>query len=198
MKYLSVLLFIGFIFSAPALAADSVKIHAPVAESFTCSEHWDGQFQYPGDALGTDCVVQAFRKEDGRMFMVSYQGKGYKNEDWFGYGKELLSPCDCRVININVNKITNTPGKMTPGQSSSIIFQKKDGTSILLAHIGKMLVKEGDTVNAGDVVGHIGNNGYSRNPHVHIGAWKGDEPLQIQFDQKTLALKYRREKNNDN
>lgn len=178
MKYLSVLLSIGFIFSAPALAADSVKIHAPVAESFTCSEHWDGQFQYPGDALGTDCVVQDFRKEDGRMFMVSYQGKGYKNEDWFGYGKELLSPCDCRVININVNKITNTPGKMTPGQSSSIIFQKKDGTSILLAHIG--------------------NNGYSRNPHVHIGAWKGDEPLQIQFDQKTLALKYRREKNNDN
>jgi len=32
-------------------------------------------------------------------------------------------------------------------------------------------------------VGRVGNNGNSRAPHVHAGAWKaGDTPLQIQVD----------------
>ena len=49
-------------------------------------------------------------------------------------------------------------------------------------------VKEGDTVKAGDIVAKVGNNGFSRNPHIHVGAWKGNTPLQIRFDLKTMGI----------
>ncbi|RCW42433.1 M23 family metallopeptidase [Paenibacillus prosopidis] len=48
-------------------------------------------------------------------------------------------------------------------------------------------VKEGDNVKAGDIVAKVGNNGYSRHPHIHVGAWKGNIPLQIRFDLKSMG-----------
>ncbi|WP_196138625.1 M23 family metallopeptidase [Aliikangiella sp. G2MR2-5] len=190
-KKLSGLILLGFI--SDLSANDYVTIHAPTAETYACTEHWDGQFKHVGDALGTDCVVQEFLKADGRMFMRSYKGNGYKNEDWYGYGKKVLAPCDCIVADIQINKVTNEPGIMTPGRASSITFKKSDETMILIAHIDAPKVKVGDSVNAGDVVAKIGNNGYSRNPHLHIAAWKGEQPLQIRFDQRTVGIETRRE-----
>ena len=50
---------------------------------------------------------------------------------------------------------------------------------------------QGQTVEPGQIVAKVGNNANSRNPHVHVGAWKGNAsllgsttgtPLQIQLD----------------
>jgi hypothetical protein len=183
------------ILSNQILASDVVKIHAPVTESYNCTEHWDGQFKYLGDALGTDCVVQEFHEADERLFMRPFKNNGFKNEDWFGYGKNILAPCDCSVEKIHINKVTNTPGKMTPGRASSISFKKPDGTIVLIAHVANIKIAESDIVKAGDIVATIGNNGYSRNPHIHIAAWRKDQPLQIRFNQKTIDLKSRKEQN---
>ena len=46
-------------------------------------------------------------------------------------------------------------------------------------------MSQGDTVQAGDPVARIGNNGSSFHPHVHIGAFRSDMmsedavPLQV-------------------
>ncbi len=168
-----------------------VIIHAPVEESFTCSEHWDGQFQYLGDALGTDCVVQEFFNENGRMFMQSFQNQGLSNEDWFGFGKNVLAPCDCVVTDIHKNNTVNKPGFMNPGRAGSITFEMSDGTKIILAHLDHIIVSEGESVKQGDKIAKVSNNGYSRNPHLHIAAWQGALPLQIRFDQKTIGIKMR-------
>lgn len=182
----------AFIFPHLVIAADSVKIHALHEESYSCTEHWDGQFQSVGDALGSDCIIQEFIGEDGRYFMRSYTAKGFENTDWFGYKKDVLAPCDCTVEKIHINPVTNKPGIMTPGRASSILFKKSDNTRILLAHVDDVIVKEGQEVTAGTKIAKVGNNGYSRSPHIHVAAWKGKMPLQIQFDQKTLNLKKRK------
>lgn len=88
---------------------------------------------------------------------------------------------------IHINETTNTPGKMIPGRATSIIFRRSDGTHVLYAHLRELEVKVGETVEAGAVIGRVGNNGYSRHPHVHIGAWSGDAPLQVRFDQYRMA-----------
>lgn len=186
-------LLISLFFSFQVFATDIVKIHAPVAESFNCTEHWDGQFKYVGDALGTDCVVQDFYKSGERLFMRAFKNNGHENKDWYGFGKNVLAPCDCTVDSMNKNNVINEPGIMTPGRAGSISFKKADGTIILVAHVDKINVSVGDFVKAGKVVATIGNNGYSRNPHLHIAAWKGKQPLQIRFDQKTIDLKSRGE-----
>ena len=76
---------------------------------------------------------------------------------------------------------------MIPGRATSVTFRRTDGTHVVYAHLREIKVSEGQIVEAGEPVGKVGNNGYSRHPHVHIGAWKGEEPLQIRFDQYKMA-----------
>jgi hypothetical protein len=52
---------------------------------YTCSEHFQGQFEYLGDALGADCVVQKLVEAGGRLFPRAYSGDGFRNEDWYGW-----------------------------------------------------------------------------------------------------------------
>ena len=79
------------------------------------------------------------------------------------------------------------------GKTRLIIFEdEEDSITVGYAHVREIEVEEGDTVGRGDVVGKVGNNGTSRAPHVHIGAWAGEpdllgaeseaEPLQVQVD----------------
>src|SRR5436190_6149560 len=47
---------------APAVDAsqpiEALLVHPLFAADFTCSEHFEGQLPYMGDALGSDCIVQ--------------------------------------------------------------------------------------------------------------------------------------------
>lgn len=189
MKVKNLAIFVALMPCSQAFSNDAIVIHAVHKETFSCTEHWEGQFRYAGDALGTDCIIGGWYEDDKRLFQRAYLNNGFRNEDWFGFNKDVLSPCDCTVSKIHVNPITNEPGIMTPGRASSITFKTKEGNSVLLAHVRDVKVKEGDTVARGVPVAKVGNNGYSRNPHIHIGAWDIEgTPMQIRFDQSTLAL----------
>ena len=34
---------------------------------------------------------------------------------------------------------------------------------------------------------YVGNNGFCRNPHIHIGAYRGGKPLMIGFDANKVG-----------
>ena len=73
-----------------AAAADdeieTVLIHAPFVDPYSCTEHYAGQFKYPGDALGTDCAIGKLIEKNGRKWHRKYKDDGLNNEDWFGWG----------------------------------------------------------------------------------------------------------------
>ena len=170
--------------------ADAVLIHPPFkAPFYNCGEH-SGSLNFAlGDALGTDCVIYAFDLSISKelIWPRPHKSDGSKNEDWYGWRAEVLAPCQCKVAEIHINETTNQPGKMIPGRATSITFERSDGTYVTLAHLRELLVKQGQLVEAGEVIGRVGNNGYSRHPHVHIGAWKGEVPLQVRFDQYKMT-----------
>jgi hypothetical protein len=112
--------------------------------------------------------------------------EGLENEDWFGWGEDVLAPCDCEVVGIRTNPESNRPGVLGKPPASSITFRREDDVHILYAHISSPSVAEGDLVAAGDVVAKVGNNGYSRQPHLHVGAWRGETALQLRFDQTRM------------
>lgn len=172
--------------SAPAIEA--VLAHPVYATDYTCSEHAAGELQGMGDELGQDCVIQAFVKYKGRLFMRSFRNEGLRNEDWYGWNQPVLSPCDCTVAAIHINPVTNRPGIVGKPPSTSIRLQRADGVMFLVAHVQSLKVKEGDTVRAGQPIGQVGNNGFARIPHVHIGAWRGTTPLQIRWDQTHIPI----------
>ena len=119
--------------------------------------------------------------------MRFHANDGRENEDWFGWGADVLAPCDCVISEIEINETENKPGQLGKPPASWITFERNDGVFVSLVHIAKPRVSVGDIVAAGDVVASVGNNGYSRQPHIHIGAWKDDTPYQIRFDQTRMG-----------
>lgn len=155
-------------------------------QPFACSEHPAGQLHGLGDALGTDCMMVGGIEGDAG-FERMYKGDGARNEDWVGWRAEIHAPFDGVVKFIHINPVTNTPGTMGPPPASMMMFERADGLDVVYAHIMDPRVKVGDHVTAGQVVAMDGNNGPARNPHVHVGAFKGREPLQIHWNLKAMG-----------
>ena len=54
------------------------------------------------------------------------------------------------------------------GGYGNVIFVKhRGGLSTRYGHLDKILVKEGQKVERGDIIGHVGNTGRSTGPHLH-------------------------------
>jgi len=155
---------------------------------FACSQHWVGALKGLGDALGSDCYIMNFVDQKGRLWMRAHRGGGMKNEDWFGWHAEVLSPCTCTVEEVHVNPVNNVPGILGKPPASAIGLVREDGVHFVLAHVEDIRVKVKDQVTAGQVVALVGNNGMARIPHIHIGAWKDKEPLQIRFDLAAMGV----------
>ncbi|MCY4398485.1 MAG: M23 family metallopeptidase [Gemmatimonadetes bacterium] len=190
--------------SAPAgaqsdnTAIEVVTIHPPVAARFQCSEHALGAEDHVPDALAADCVVvQRSGGPDGNLLSL-HSGDGTRNEDWHGWREPLLAPFDGVVIGVQINPESTVPGVRGQGRSSAIGFGRlADGeltdVHVAYVHVREVLVSQGDTVQAGDPIARIGNNGSSFHPHVHIGAFRGDMmsedavPLQVRMDLEAMG-----------
>lgn len=135
-----------------------------------------------GDQLARDFAVA--RVDDDGMPRTYRSGTdGERNTDWFGWRRDVLAPFDGTVTRTQRPESTNEPGTMNgEAQPGGIFFEDEEGVVVLYGHVREIEVDEGQRVEAGDVVAKVGNNGNSRAPHVHVGAWKGETPLQIQVD----------------
>jgi hypothetical protein len=179
--------------SATSAPIEAVVIHPVFAASYACSEHWEGQLKYPGDSLGSDCMVFGGLAPDGRTgFSKAYKTDGSTNEDWYAWGEAVLAPFDSVVEKIYINPVVNKPGMLGKPPASFVIFKHSDGTRVMLAHVADVSVKEGDAVTAGKPFGKVGNNGFGRAPHIHVGAWREKTPLQIRFDLRAAGELFRK------
>lgn len=149
---------------------------------YQCGEHRSGELKHLGDALGADCTIQKLESLGGREIARAYRDQGERNSDWYGWRADVMSPCDCTVVKVNVNPVTNLPGILGKPPATFVVLRREDGVHFLLAHLDAIAVETRDEVKAGQKLGVVGNNGYGRSPHVHIGAWHGETPLQVRFN----------------
>jgi hypothetical protein len=171
-----------------AAAIEAVVAHPVFSTIYSCTEHAYGELKGLGDELGLDCHIEKLVETNGRRWLRAYRTDGLKNGDWYGWGADVLAPCTGQVEQIRVNEITNEPGIMGKPPASWIAFNCGNDLHFLLAHIAAPVVKLGEHVDAGQKVAQVGNNGMSRQPHIHIGAWRGKTALQIRFDQAKIAI----------
>lgn len=163
----------------PDSGTEAVVIHPVFNRRFVVAEHPEGELPWLGDALGCDCMVVA-RTVSGWSGL--FQNDGAVNEDWYGWQAEVLAPFDGDVERVTVNEMTNCPGTPVSEPTASIVFLRGDGVRVIYGHLDNITVQPGDRVEAGQPVAHCGNNGFSLHPHVHVGAWLDETPLQIRFD----------------
>ena len=63
------------------------------------------------------------------------------------------------------------------GYGNAVVIDHGDGFSTLYAHQSKMAVQTGDVVARGDVIGFVGNTGWSTAPHLHFELRLNGEPI---------------------
>jgi len=110
------------------------------------------------------------------FIMVDETGKTFKNlgennEDFYSFGKEILSPADGIVTDVINGVRDNTPGFKNPfsAMGNTVFIQHSDYEISVIAHMkqGSITVKVGDKVTGGQVIGLCGNSGNSSEPHIH-------------------------------
>jgi hypothetical protein len=105
-----------------------------------------------------------------RGFGKSHDSTGKVNEDYFAYGKEILSPAEGKVMEVIDGVHENDP--FNPNQYSAlgncVIIRHAANEFSVLSHLkkGSTRVKAGDTVDRGQVIGLCGNSGNSSEPEL--------------------------------
>jgi murein DD-endopeptidase MepM/ murein hydrolase activator NlpD len=99
------------------------------------------------------------------------EGDGTRNEDYYAFGREVLAPADGKVVEVIEGVRDNTPGSMNPYSAvgNCVVIQHREDEVSALAHFKQrsIVVKVGDTVKRGQLLGKCGNSGNSSEPHVH-------------------------------
>jgi murein DD-endopeptidase len=100
------------------------------------------------------------------------------NSNWYTYGEELLAVADAIVSDVKDGIIENTPladeyavpRTMEYAVGNYVILEIGPECYAVYAHLkpGGVLVKVGDRVRKGQVIGLVGNSGISDAPHLHF------------------------------
>jgi Peptidase family M23 len=102
----------------------------------------------------------------------SHTGDGKSNDQYYCWGKEILSPGSGTVVTAVSDLPDNPPGVMDPTNppGNFVILDLGNKEFALLAHMqkGSVIVSEGDEVRPGQPIGLCGNSGNTSEPHLHF------------------------------
>ena len=137
----------------------------------------------------------------------TYRGAGDRNEDYFGYGQDIVAMADGVVVVAVDGVHENTPGQREEWffAGNMVLVEHGEDLYAMYAHLipGTVAVEAGDEVHRGQLLGSCGNSGRSTAPHLHVhgqdkplvpGAW-GIELMfehvqRVRYDKRTLIPTY--------
>ncbi|MGE0077079.1 MAG: urea transporter [Bacteroidales bacterium] len=92
--------------------------------------------------------------------------------DYFCFGQNVIAPADGVVITVEDGIDDNVIGQVNTAKNwgNTVIIKHTEGLYSKLSHLksGSIIVKEGDNVHYGNVIGKVGNSGRSPYPHLHF------------------------------
>jgi len=95
----------------------------------------------------------------------AYKGKYHNGIDIGApIGTEILAPEKGRIINVG------DQDKYCPrgAYGRFVVVKHENGLTTLYGHMSKYIVRIGDEVERGQVIGYIGKTGYATGPHLHF------------------------------
>jgi hypothetical protein len=119
-----------------------------------------------------------------------------QNEAYPVFGEKVYCPIKGQIIKVENNIDDNVPFIGTyPYNTGNTVVIKNASKYFLLGHLkkGSILVSTGQLVNTGDLIGQIGNSGYSERPHLHMQLIESDSDnfwfgtgVSVQFKGRNL------------
>ena len=102
----------------------------------------------------------------------THKGTGATNEDYYAFGKELYAPCDGEIVLVVDGIKDNIPGNLNPiyVPGNTVIIKTAIGEYVFFAHFKQhsIVVKQGQKISTGELLGLCGNSGNSTEPHLHF------------------------------
>ena len=96
-------------------------------------------------------------------------------EDYGCWGVEILSPAKGEIVIAHDGEPDHIPGQDSEGYANPagnhiFIQLENTGTFLAIAHFqeGSLVVREGEDVREGQLLGRCGNSGSTSEPHIHI------------------------------
>ena len=127
----------------------------------TPQKFWNGPLLRPNS--GEITTIYGVRRYYNGIFAQDYYHRGV---DYAGaYGSPVMAPAAGRVSLV---------GRESQGfkiHGNVIGIDHGQGVASILMHLSRIDVKEGDFVQAGQVIGALGSTGASTGPHLHWGLY---------------------------
>ncbi len=155
----------------------------PFAGKWRVWQGFDGKWTHQGSwKYAYDFVIA---DEAGQTF----GNHGTELNDYYAFGKPVLSPVRGRVVRI-VEDLPDNPvdqADKSNNWGNLVIIYDTRGFYVEISHLKQksLRVKEGDWVERGSMLGLCGNSGYSPQPHIHVQVQAtdqiGDHTLPFSF-----------------
>lgn len=125
--------------------------------------------------------------------LKTYRGSGNVPDDYYCYGKNILAPADGMIEEVFDNIPDNPVGEknLKKNWGNTVIIKHADFLYTQLSHLkeGSIVVKPGQRIKRGEVLGKCGNSGNSPYPHLHfqvqqtpfLGSGTLDYPIRNYF-----------------
>jgi murein DD-endopeptidase MepM/ murein hydrolase activator NlpD len=154
----------------PKLERNQTKLILPFKGEWTV--FWGGDTKELNYHVENEAQKGAFdiviTDENGK----SYNNNGEKNGDYYAFEKELIAPCEAEIVLVVDGIKDNKPGEFNPIYipGNTVILKTNNGEYLFFAHFkqNSIVVKQGQKVKKGELLGLCGNSGNSSEPHLHF------------------------------
>lgn len=96
-------------------------------------------------------------------------------KDKFHNGIDLVARTGTKVMASNAGTVKVS--SQTPSNGNYIIIEHESGYSTKYMHLRDRSIKDGEQIEIGATIGHVGNTGKSTGPHLHFEILKSDKPI---------------------
>jgi len=140
--------------SLKRIAAEREEVKAVFASS-TSERLWTKGFMVPVEGVGTGAF--------GSRRILNGQPRNQHT------GEDIAAPLGTPIRATNTAVVKLVDDHFFSG--TSVILDHGLGLYTMYSHLHTAIVKEGDSVQRGDIIGTVGKSGRATGPHLHWGAW---------------------------
>ncbi|UOE36999.1 MULTISPECIES: DUF3887 domain-containing protein [Chryseobacterium] len=154
----------------PKLERNKTKLTLPFYEEWTVV--WGGDTKELNYHVESEAQKNAFDLVITNDKGNSFKTDGKKNEDYYAFGKELIAPCNGEIVLVVDGIKDNVPGTLNPIYipGNTVIIKTENNEYLFFAHFKQhsIVVKQGQKVKQGQLLGLCGNSGNSSEAHLHF------------------------------